>query len=47
VTGVHIDKGYSKNRALEQCIVEKLEKLPFPAPNGGGSGVATVVFTVK
>jgi len=47
VTGVHIDKGHPKNRALEQCIVEKLKKLPFPAPNGGGSGVATVVFTVK
>ncbi len=43
VARVYMNASQNKNRELEKCVVQKLEKLRFPAPKGDK---AVVVFTL-
>ncbi len=47
VTRVHTDTSKKKNEQFEQCIIQKLKKLRFPAPEGGKSVVVTITFLLK
>ena len=47
VTSVKPDTSKIKDTALEQCMVEKLKHLFFPAPKGAGNAVVKVTFVLK
>ncbi|MBN1843355.1 MAG: AgmX/PglI C-terminal domain-containing protein [Deltaproteobacteria bacterium] len=47
VTRVHTDTSKKKNEQFEQCIIQKLKKLRFRAPEGGKSAVVTITFLLK
>jgi hypothetical protein len=47
VIKVHPDRNHPINRRLGECIVGELKKVLFPAPEGGKTGVVTLVFVIK
>lgn len=47
VVSVHVDRKSKKNMNLEQCIVQKLRKLNFPAPQAGKNVEVSVSFVLK
>ncbi len=47
VTKVGRDKRQPMNRALENCIINHLEKLCLPSSNGGGTVKVTLTFVFK
>ena len=47
VINVHLDKGVSNAKAFETCMLQKLKKLRFPAPEKGIKTVIQVAFLLK
>jgi Ca-activated chloride channel family protein len=47
VTKVRIDKSKKKHKEFEQCIVQKLKSLQFPAPDKGKKSVIIITFTIR
>jgi Ca-activated chloride channel family protein len=46
VIRVNAVKNELKNKALEQCVIQKMTKLAFPAPAGGKKVTVTVTFNL-
>jgi len=46
VTNVSKISGTKKNKALEDCIIQKLKNLQFPFPTGSKAGEITVTFSL-
>ena len=44
---VHVSAGKLNSNQLQQCIIEKLKQLRFPAPSRGDSGMVTVSLILK
>ena len=47
VINVHLDKGVNNPRAFESCMLQKLKKLRFPAPQKGIKTAIQVAFVFK
>jgi hypothetical protein len=47
VINVHTDKGVNNAKAFETCMLQKLKKLRFPAPEKGIKTVIIVSFVLK
>jgi Ca-activated chloride channel family protein len=47
VINVHLDKAVNNARAFETCMLQKLKKLRFPAPEKGIKTVIQVAFLLK
>ena len=47
VVKAYMDKGEKKDKGFEQCMVQKLKKLIFPAPKGDEKALITVSFVLK
>jgi len=47
VVKAYMDKGEKKDKGFEQCMVQKLKKLIFPAPKGDEKALITVTFVLK
>ena len=44
---VRVVRSGVKGKELEQCIIQKLRQLAFPAPHGGKAVTLTVTFHIK
>jgi hypothetical protein len=44
VIKVNAEKGTKGIKEIERCIIQKLKKLHFPAPESGKNAVVTITF---
>jgi len=47
VTKVNLVSSKLNDKNLEQCIIQKIKELTFPAPEGSDKVTATVSFNLK